>query len=194
MKTFKLICSKVILRSGLKKKYIPAGEYLKSLSREIQVLRGIFFLSTAYCLVLRKEWRFKEIENDAYDLVEPEACCRCGSSRQQASGSQDRKASWFQFLESQISLKTFKLICSKVILRSGLKKKYIPAGEYLNLSLERERFKYCRDIFFLKHCLLSSVKERMAIQEIENDAYDLVNPEACCRCGSGRQQASGSRS
>ena len=123
--------------------------------------------------MLRKEWRFK-IENDAYDLVNPEACCRCGSSRQQASQVLDR-ASWFQFLESQISLKTFKLICSKVILRSGLKKKYIPAGEYLNLSLERERFKYCRDIFFLKHCLLSSVKERMAIQEIENDAYDLVN-------------------
>ena len=72
-------------------------------------------------------------------------------------------------------MKTFKLICSKVILRSGLKKKYIPAGEYLNLSLERERFKYCRDIFFLKQSLLSSVKERMAIQEIENDAYDLVN-------------------
>ena len=61
----------------------------------------------------------QEIENDAYDL-EPEACCRCGSSRQQASGSQDRKASWFHF-ESQISLKTFKLICC-VILRSGLKK------------------------------------------------------------------------
>ena len=30
----------------------------------------------------------------------------------------------FTFFESQISLKTFKLICSKVILRSGLKKIY----------------------------------------------------------------------
>ena len=82
-----------------------------SLEREIQVLQGYIFLKHCLLSSVKERMVIQEIENDAYDL-EPEACCRCGSSRQQASGSQDRKASWFQFLESQISLKTFKLICS----------------------------------------------------------------------------------
>ena len=63
-------------------------------------------------------------------------------------------------------------------------RKIYPAGEYLNLS--RERDSSTAGYIFLKHCLLSSVKERMAIQEIENDAYDL-EPEAFAAAVAARQ-------
>ena len=113
----------------------------------------------------------QEIENDAYDLELKPAAAAVAVGNRLLVHKIVRHHGFISFDCKSVWKLSNWFAC--VILRSGLKKKYIPAGEYLNLSLERERFKYCRDIFFLKHCLLSSVKERMAIQEIENDAYDL---------------------